>query len=66
MCVCVCTRVPPPTPSPLLQNMTVIEAEKDRVIPALPRSVHREELITRRLAFLGGQHGLGVFHCAHS
>ncbi len=49
-----------------LQNMTVIETEKERVIPAVPHSVHREKLITWRQAFLGQQRGLGVFHCAHS
>lgn len=56
---CVCFFFP-------LQNMTVIETEKERVIPAVPHSVHREKLITWRQAFLGRQRGLGVFHCAHS
>lgn len=51
---------------PPLENMTVIETEIRRVISAVPHSVHRAKLITWRQAFLGRQHGLGVFHCAHS
>lgn len=49
-----------------LQNMAVIDAEREGVIPAVSYSIRTVKLITWRRAFLGGRHGLGVFHCAHS